>query len=127
MGFTPISCVKDNDTKRVLLLGPIDKELYNPVTENASILSEIHPTMTTFLASSSVWYDRLCHVADSVFKKVLANNSIDVIKFPKVSVCESCTVSTSHKQPFPKHSHVAVSASFELLYIAGTYTNSVSE
>lgn len=85
LSFIPISFfVKDKTSKKVILQGPPNRDLYKLVqnrgTDGTSVHTDHSISPVAFLATSGVWHDHLCHVFVPILHEVLSSNSINVIK-----------------------------------------------
>jgi histone deacetylase 1/2 len=100
-------CVKDQDTKEVLLQGRCVDGLYPlPSSSTSSLGRYAHGTAKS---SSSLWHRRLGHPSSVVVHQVLRYNSIPFSESNKESVCDACQMAKSHQLPYPKSTSVSTS------------------
>jgi histone deacetylase 1/2 len=86
-------CVKDQETRRILLTGPCKNGLYPVESFNKTALG------VTKL-STSLWYHRLGHPASPVVQRVLNLHKLPFVRESnKSSVCDACQEGKSHQLP----------------------------
>jgi histone deacetylase 1/2 len=94
-------CVKDQETRRVLLTGPCKSGLYPVKTLNKRVLGAVRP-------STSLWHHRLGHPASSVVQRVLNLHKLPFIKDSnKEGACDACQQGKSHQLPYPQSTSVS--------------------
>lgn len=89
--------VKDTHSRKTLVQGPLDQGLHKLLCGAGSFrtsTSKAPGVSTSFLATASVWHNRLCHVSDPVVDSFLHRYNMDVIKGTSASsssVCGLCS------------------------------------
>jgi histone deacetylase 1/2 len=87
-------CVKDQETKRILLTKPCRNGLYPVKSINKSALGVTKP-------STSLWHHRLGHPASPVVQRVLNLHKLPFVKESnKEGVCHACQLGKSHQLPY---------------------------
>jgi histone deacetylase 1/2 len=91
-------CVKDQETRRILLIGPCKDGLYPVKKIKKSVLGVTKP-------SALLWHHRLGHPASSIVQRVLNLHKLPFVKESnKDGVCDACQQGQSHQLPYPQSS-----------------------
>jgi hypothetical protein len=91
-------CVKDQETRRILLTGPCKDGLYPVKQINKSVLGVTKP-------SALLWHHWLGHPASSIVQRVLNLHKLPFVKESnKDGVCDACQQGKSHQLPYPQSS-----------------------
>jgi histone deacetylase 1/2 len=93
-------CVKDQETRRILLTGPCKNGLYTVESANKTVLGVTKP-------STSLWHHRLGHPASPVVQRVLNFHKLPFVsESNKDGVCDTCQRGKSHQLPYPRSTSV---------------------
>jgi histone deacetylase 1/2 len=91
-------CIKDQETKNILLRGPCRRGLY-PLTPTSVVEQAFGVNKT----SLDRWHSRLGHPAMPIVERVLKNFNLPYShESNKHSVCDACQKAKSHQLPYPK-------------------------
>jgi histone deacetylase 1/2 len=98
-------CVKDRDTREVLLRGDGRGSLYNLALSSAQAKQVFSSTKV----SRERWHSRLGHPAIQIVQHVLHRHELPSESVNKVVICDACQQGKSHQLPFSLSTHVTTS------------------
>jgi histone deacetylase 1/2 len=98
-------CVKDRDTREVLLRGDGRGSLYNLALSSAQAKQVFSSTKV----SRERWHSRLGHPAIQIVQHVLHRHELPSESANKVVICDACQQGKSHQLPFSLSTHVTTS------------------
>jgi GAG-pre-integrase domain len=108
--FNSCSCfIKDRATQQILLQGLLRNGLYTVSSQIQQLIA-----FNCDVVSLETWHHRLAHASTSVLQHILSSKQI-ACNSRSLGVCESCSQSKSHKQPFPS-SLTTATKSLELVH-----------
>ena len=92
-------CIKDKDTKNLLLRGRCRDGLYSLPT-----FSQVHHISKP---STTRWHHRLGHPSSVIVNRVLRDYNLSFIHESSVSICDACQQAKSCQLPYPKSDSVS--------------------
>jgi histone deacetylase 1/2 len=91
-------CIKDQETKNILLRGPCWRGLY-PLTSTSAVKQAFGVNKPTI----DCWHNRLGYPAMPIVERVLKNFNLPYsVESNKHFVCGACQQAKSHQLPYPK-------------------------